>query len=278
MRWAYESLLVWKFGPYPDGEAFLATYDFDNFDHHRLWFIMMYFILADIFIFFLGLLPAPNLLRRKAKDESAEALLASRGPYDGRRSSSVDLMERSSSADMHFSERPTEPVVPKVFLKQSSVSSASSYRVSTNVDGKQKGPTVTFKKLSMSVPDKSSPEGMKKVLHEMSGQFDWGRLTLIMGSEGAGKSSLLSILGGELCDTSSASVHGVVQYDGKPIDFSVAGWRRCGFVEATDLHYRDITVREVIYYAMMLRCNSRRALKMVDENILQALELVQLTE
>jgi ABC-type multidrug transport system ATPase subunit len=278
MRWAYESLLVWKFGPYPDGEAFLATYDFDHFDHHRLWFLMMYFVLADIFIFFLGLLPAPNLLRRKKKDEATEALLRGDDDDDTRRSSSVDMHERSSSSELHFSERDLEPAVPKVFTKQSSVSSASSYRVSTNVDGKQKGPTVTFKKLSMSVPDKTSPEGMKKVLHEMSGQFDWGRLTLIMGTEGAGKSSLLSILGGELRNTSSASVRGVVQYDGKPIDFSVAGWRRCGFVEATDLHYRDITVQEVIYYAMMLRCNSRRALAMVDENIKQALELVQLVE
>ena len=268
--------MVWKFKDYPDGEDFLSTYNFDGFDHQRLWFIMMYFVLADAFIFLLGLLPAPNVLRRQKRVEAAEALLTRDSGRDS--SSSVDLAGRSSSSEVHFSERSNEPVMPRVFLKQSSVSSASSYRVSTNVDGRQKGPTVTFKQLSMSVPDPSSPEGTKKILHSMNGQFDWGRLTVIMGSEGAGKSSLLHVLAGELHTTNSATVHGSVQYDGKPLDLSVSGWRRCGFVEAQDLHYRDITVLEVVHFAMKLRCNSRRALAMVDDNVKQALELVQLTE
>jgi hypothetical protein len=53
-------------------------------------------------------------------------------------------------------------------------------------------------------------------------------------------------------------------------------WQRCGLVEATDAQYRDITVEEVIAYAMKLRCPNYAAFDIVESNVCRTMELLHL--
>eukprot|EP00602_Paraphysomonas_sp_CaronLab_P009688 CAMPEP_0185022730 /NCGR_PEP_ID=MMETSP1103-20130426/5431_1 /TAXON_ID=36769 /ORGANISM="Paraphysomonas bandaiensis, Strain Caron Lab Isolate" /LENGTH=1307 /DNA_ID=CAMNT_0027554945 /DNA_START=376 /DNA_END=4299 /DNA_ORIENTATION=+ len=274
MRWAFEALMVWKYDKYGDGDEYLEIYSFQNFERNSVFQIMAIFIFVDVFLFFIGLHHRPNTLHRRVKKRS---VLVS----DQERASSISV-EGDSTSSTHFS-RNTDPVEPKIFLKQSSISSASSYKTSqpsTNMDGKgdTKGPTLSFSDLTFSVPDKRSPMGCRSILHPMSGRFDWGRLSVIMGSAGDGKSSLLYILAGEMRDSSSTHIKGSVMYDNSPISHTIPAWQRGGFVEAGDVHFRDLSVSEVVTFAMQLRSSGRMAKKAIAENVDRALELVQLQD
>lgn len=138
-----------------------------------------------------------------------------------------------------------------------------------------KGPTISFKGVSVTIPyaDRSS-----HLIHAMSGQIDWGRLTAVVGGTGSGKSTLLHVLSGELTSTSSATIHGDVLYNHHPVDTRLHGWQRCGYVGAMDIHYRDLTVREVLTFAMQLRCLLPLPRVKVKRNVDTVVDLTLLSE
>jgi ABC-type multidrug transport system ATPase subunit len=260
-RWAYEGAMVWKFKDLPDGDAYLKTYNFENFPKEKALVILANFILFDVIMIFLGLLPFPNLLSREDEQKSPEI--------------EQDLEVGSNS-------RQSELVKPAVFSRESSVTGRTiinSQPSTTGADGNENlsGPTVHFHELSLRVADRRSPVGYRRVLHKVTGRFDWGKLSMIMGAEGCGKSSLLHILGGQHMGTSS-TMAGTVYYNSKPIDTSILPWQRCALIEAVDEHFRDLTVRDVITYAMQLRCIDKTVIKSVNLNVTRTLELLQLTE
>jgi ABC-type multidrug transport system ATPase subunit len=264
-RWAYEGVMVWKFKDLPDGEAFLETYNFQNFQKEHALAILANFIIFDIVMIFLGLLPFPNLLSREIVDEISKL-----------QDIEQDLEGGGSNS------RQSELVKPAVFSRESSVTGRTilhSQPSTTGADGNVhlSGPTVHFHEISLRVADRRSPVGYRRVLHKVTGRFDWGKLSIIMGAEGSGKSSLLHILAGQHMGTSS-TMAGTVYYNSKPIDTSILPWQRCGLIEAVDEHFRDLTVRDVITYAMQLRCIDKTVIKSVNLNVTRTLELLQLSE
>jgi ABC-type multidrug transport system ATPase subunit len=262
LMWAYKGLMVWKFAPLPDGEAFLNSYNFEDFDKSRTAPILFNFIIFDACILFLALLSPPNVLTRHTP------------PAEPRESD--DDQELSSK-----SKSRSDLVQPAVFTRESSVTGKTllSQASSTGVreEGDVRGPTVYFDKVSLRVADRRSPFGYKRVLHKVSGRFDWGKLSVIMGAEGAGKSALLHVLAGQHMGTSS-TLGGQVFYNDSVIDTALQPWKRCAFVEAVDEHFRDLSVLEVLTYANELRCVTRADLRSVKINVDRTLELLQLTE
>lgn len=100
-----------------------------------------------------------------------------------------------------------------------------------------------------------------------------------MGAEGAGKSSLLHIIGGQKL-SSGAEISGKVFLNDRSLDGGrEKAWQKCAFVEALDSHYRDLTVGEVVQYALELRNHEEN---MNRETFLQTVEqtctLLQLSE
>lgn len=85
--------------------------------------------------------------------------------------------------------------------------------------------------------------GKRRVLNNISGGFNKGRVTAIMGANGAGKSSLLACLAGL-----HASQAGKVTLDGQPLNVIPASWRarRIALLPQQAAIHWDVTVRAVV--------------------------------
>ena len=178
--------------------------------------------------------------------------------------------------------RTAELARPVLFHRESSVTGAESSRLSIQVsaDGTQTmfdhGPTVAFQYVTYETRDRTAVSGYSCALDNVSGQFDWGKLSCIMGAPEAGKSTLLHVLAG---DTGHRShVTGSITYDGLKPDTNLPLWQRCALVRANDEQFPSLTVEEVVTYAMELRCLGRLALASVEDNVQKTLDLLHLTD
>jgi len=138
------------------------------------------------------------------------------------------------------------------------------------------GPTVAFQHVTYKSRDRTALSGYTCALDNVSGQFDWGKLSGIMGAPEAGKSTLLHVLAG---DTGHRShVTGEITYDGLKPDINLPLWQRCALVRAHDEQFPSLTVEEVVTYAMELRCLGKLALASVRDNVQKTLDLLHLED
>ncbi|KAJ3086462.1 ATP-binding cassette sub- G member 1, partial [Quaeritorhiza haematococci] len=89
----------------------------------------------------------------------------------------------------------------------------------------------------------------KVILDDITGRFFPGRLTAIMGASGAGKTSLLQVLSGEI---HSGSTYGSILVNGTPVDGPQIK-KISGFVFQDDVILATQTVREAITMSAVLR-------------------------
>lgn len=86
------------------------------------------------------------------------------------------------------------------------------------------------------------------VLHEVSGRLVPGRITLLLGPPGSGKSVLLQALGGRLRSGPRLHVRGDIKYNGLPIsEFNVG--RSAGLVGQYDHHIPSLSVFETLEFS-----------------------------
>eukprot|EP00898_Chlorokybus_atmophyticus_P003217 jgi/Chlat1/3897/Chrsp26S04180 len=96
--------------------------------------------------------------------------------------------------------------------------------------------------------DKEAQAATKKqILFDMSGLVMPGDLLALMGPSGSGKTTLLSVLGGRITN----NVEGHILYNGRT--YAKAMRRRMGFVMQDDVFFANLTVRETLTYAAMLK-------------------------
>ena len=173
---------------------------------------------------------------------------------------------------------------PLLYTRESSVTGGaqgnSRLSIALSADGTQTqfdhGPTVAFQHITYKTRDRSALSGYACVLDNVSGQFDWGKLSCILGAPECGKSTLLHVLAGDTGHRST--VTGQLTYDGLMPDINLPLWRRCALVRADDQQFPSLTVQETINYAMELRCLSREGLSIVEENVKRTMDIVQLTD
>jgi ATP-binding cassette subfamily G (WHITE) protein 1 len=135
---------------------------------------------------------------------------------------------------------------------------------------------VAFHKLKMVVdtPGKGwfGARGSKTVLHEVSGIFQAGKFTAIMGSSGAGKTSLLNAVGGE---ASGGTLSGRITVNGQSI--ALEHMRRLrAFVFQDDVMLGTMTVREVITMSARLRLPESMSLAQKEERVSQVIKILHL--
>eukprot|EP00605_Chrysophyceae_sp_TOSAG23-4_P002784 GSChrysophyteH1.ASY1.ANO1.3068.1 assembled CDS len=180
--------------------------------------------------------------------------------------------------------RTSELAKPLLFTRESSVTGGGgSSRLSQQIskDGTRtlygsNGPTVAFRHITYRNVDRRALSGYSYYLENVSGQFDWGKLSCIMGAPGSGKSTLLRVLAGDIND--KADVTGHITYDDATPDANVPLWQRCALVGKEDVFFPSLTVYEVITYAMELRCLSKIASEVIEENVIKTIDVLHLQE
>lgn len=107
-----------------------------------------------------------------------------------------------------------------------------------------------WKKVGYSVPvGRFRNVQMKPLLDKVSGSASPGELLAIMGASGAGKSTLLNVLAGRI---GAGALEGVITINDRLR--SPATWKSIiGYVEQEDLMYQNLTVRETLTFAAMMR-------------------------
>ncbi|KAH7655222.1 Xenobiotic-transporting ATPase protein [Dioscorea alata] len=138
--------------------------------------------------------------------------------------------------------------------------------------------TITFQDIGYYV---DTPPGMKeqgykeknlKLLHNITGAFRPGVLSVLMGVSGAGKTTLLDVLSGR---KTGGVIEGDIRIGGyKKVQETFA--RISGYCEQTDVHSSQITVEESVVYSAWLRLpeeiDSQTRSKFVNE-VLETIEL-----
>ncbi|KAI9813011.1 MAG: hypothetical protein M1826_002568 [Phylliscum demangeonii] len=124
--------------------------------------------------------------------------------------------------------------------------SAGSDDVGAVVQGVEKNETIfTWTGVNYTIPIKG---GERKLLQDVQGFVQPGRLTALMGASGAGKTTLLNVLAQRV---NFGVVTGDFLVDGRPLPRSFQ--RATGFAEQQDVHEPTATVREALRFSALLR-------------------------
>ncbi|KAJ0976467.1 hypothetical protein J5N97_018432 [Dioscorea zingiberensis] len=111
-----------------------------------------------------------------------------------------------------------------------------------------------------------------QLLHNITGAFRPGVLSVLMGVSGAGKTTLLDVLSGR---KTGGVIEGDIRIGGYPKAQATFA-RISGYCEQTDIHSPQITVEESVIYSAWLRLpsdiNSKTRSEFVDE-VLETIEL-----
>ncbi|GJN14015.1 hypothetical protein PR202_gb00786 [Eleusine coracana subsp. coracana] len=113
-----------------------------------------------------------------------------------------------------------------------------------------------------------------QLLHNVTGAFQPGILSALMGVTGAGKTTLLDVLAGR---KTGGIIEGDIRVGGYP-KFQQTFARISGYCEQTDVHSPQITVGESVAYSAWLRLPTEIDSKTRNEFVNQVLETIELDQ
>ncbi|GLE02596.1 hypothetical protein PINS_up011437 [Pythium insidiosum] len=132
--------------------------------------------------------------------------------------------------------------------------------------------TLAFKDLWYSVPDPKNPKSTIDLLKGVSGYARPGTMTALMGSSGAGKTTLMDVIAGR---KTGGSIRGQILLNGH--EASDLAIRRCtGYCEQMDVHSEASTVREALMFSAMLRQDSSIGVAEKTAAVIECLEMLDL--
>eukprot|EP00804_Cyclotella_cryptica_P015639 CCRYP_003633-RD/>CCRYP_003633-RD protein AED:0.25 eAED:0.25 QI:406/1/0.87/1/0.85/0.87/8/0/1055 len=140
-----------------------------------------------------------------------------------------------------------------------------------NVSLPVKGATLTFKDIHYTVTASTSKDKLE-LLKGVSGYFASGKMTALMGSSGAGKTTLMDVLS---LRKQSGEVTGEVYLNGFPQDPDA--FRRCaGYVEQFDTQSPQLTIRETVEFSAKMRLDESIPMETKQKFVDQVLEMLEL--
>ncbi|KAG7379870.1 hypothetical protein PHYBOEH_011745 [Phytophthora boehmeriae] len=135
--------------------------------------------------------------------------------------------------------------------------------------------TVAFKDLWYSVPDPdpANPKGTIDLLKGVSGFALPGTMTALMGSSGAGKTTLMDVIAGR---KTGGEIQGQILLNGHP-STDLAIRRATGYCEQMDIHWESSTIREALTFSAFLRQDAGVPDSEKYDSVNECLELIGLT-
>ncbi|KDR85534.1 hypothetical protein GALMADRAFT_234460 [Galerina marginata CBS 339.88] len=130
--------------------------------------------------------------------------------------------------------------------------------------------TFTWENLNYHVP---TPEGPRRLLHDVQGYVKPGTLTALMGASGAGKTTCLDVLAQR---KNIGVVSGDVLVDGRPLSSDFA--RGTAYAEQMDVHEGTATVREAMRFSAYLRQPESISKEEKEEYVEEMIELLELQD
>ncbi|GFP80592.1 ABC transporter g family member 31 [Phtheirospermum japonicum] len=173
-----------------------------------------------------------------------------------------------------------------IAIRGQSENNTFSNTVSSSNDGmRKKGMILPFQPLTMTfhnvnyfvdMPKEMSSQGIPEtrlqLLSNVSGVFSPGVLTALMGSSGAGKTTLMDVLAGR---KTGGYIEGDIRISGHPKEQKSFA-RISGYVEQSDIHSPQVTVIESLWFSSFLRLpkevNEAQRKEFVEE-VMQLVEL-----
>ncbi|XP_060167398.1 LOW QUALITY PROTEIN: pleiotropic drug resistance protein 3-like [Lycium barbarum] len=111
------------------------------------------------------------------------------------------------------------------------------------------------------LPGLQSEVAKIKIINDVSGVIKPGRMTLLLGPPGCGKTTLLKALSGNL--DKSLEVSGEIFYNGYKLDEFVPQ-KTSAYISQNDLHIHEMTVRETLDYSSRFQGVGSRSDIMID--------------
>ncbi|KAD3067411.1 hypothetical protein E3N88_35291 [Mikania micrantha] len=113
------------------------------------------------------------------------------------------------------------------------------------------------------IPGFKSNRAKITILNDVSGVIKPGRMTLLLGPPGCGKTTLLKALSGNL--SKSLKINGDISYNGYKLEEFVAQ-RTAAYISQNDLHIPEMTVRETLDFSSRCQGTGSRAEIMMEVN------------
>ncbi|KAK1941901.1 ABC transporter G family member 31 [Phytophthora citrophthora] len=132
--------------------------------------------------------------------------------------------------------------------------------------------TLAFKDLRYSVPDPNNPKAHIELLKGVSGFAQPGTITALMGSSGAGKTTLMDVIAGR---KRGGQIGGKILLNGHP-GTELAIRRATGYCEQMDIHSDASTFREALMFSAFLRQDANRPRSQKLDSVNQCLDLLNL--
>ncbi|XP_071724267.1 LOW QUALITY PROTEIN: ABC transporter G family member 31-like [Rutidosis leptorrhynchoides] len=173
---------------------------------------------------------------------------------------------------------------------QALMTSDTAEETSTEMNGHQetskaKGMILPFQPLTMTfhnvnyfvdMPKEMSTQGVPEkrlqLLSNVSGVFSPGVLTALVGSSGAGKTTLMDVLAGR---KTGGYIDGDIKISGYPKEQRIFA-RISGYVEQNDIHSPQVTVEESLFFSASLRLPKEVSKEKNREFVEEVMKLVEL--
>uniref|UniRef100_K3WZJ2 ABC transporter domain-containing protein n=1 Tax=Globisporangium ultimum (strain ATCC 200006 / CBS 805.95 / DAOM BR144) TaxID=431595 RepID=K3WZJ2_GLOUD len=132
--------------------------------------------------------------------------------------------------------------------------------------------TLAFKDLQYSVPLPSNPKESIYLLKGITGYALPGTMTALMGSSGAGKTTLMDVIAGR---KTGGKIQGQILLNGYEAN-DLAIRRSTGYCEQMDIHSESSTIREALTFSAFLRQDSSVPDSQKYDSVNECLDLLDL--